>query len=124
MKALLKALFFGFLLWLVPFIVSFLIYPLKEAGSPLFETIMPVVLSVCAVFFSVLYFRKVTSGFVMLGILLGAFWFAISVVIDLLMFSWGPMKMGVVAYFADIGLAYLIYPAVTVGTAVLLSVRR
>jgi hypothetical protein len=37
-------LIYGFLVWLIPFAVSFGIFPLKLARSPLFETIMSIVL--------------------------------------------------------------------------------
>ena len=85
---------------------------------------MAVVLTVCVVLFAVLYFRRVESGFVKVGVLLGAFWFAISVVIDLLMFTWGPMKMPLSDYMTDIGLTYLIYPIVTTGIGLSLAARR
>jgi hypothetical protein len=44
----------------------------------------------------------------------------ISIVIDLFMFMWGPMKMSIGDYMADIGLTYLIIPAITVGAGFLL----
>jgi hypothetical protein len=40
---------------------------------------------------------------------------AISFVIDLAMFMQGPMKMPFADYVMDIGLTYLIIPAITVG---------
>ncbi|HLB49924.1 MAG TPA: hypothetical protein VJL59_23135 [Anaerolineales bacterium] len=46
MKPYTNPLFFAFLVWLIPFAVSVVIFPLKQAGSPLFETIMPVTLEV------------------------------------------------------------------------------
>jgi len=115
MKSLKKALLFGFLVWLIPFLISILIYPLHESNRPLFESIMPVVVAISAVFFSNLYFRKLEKDFLKQGILLGIIWFAISTVIDLFMFMQGPMKMTFVDYMADIGLTYLIIPTVTLG---------
>jgi hypothetical protein len=115
MKSIKLSLIYGFLLWLIPFIIAFMIYPLKKSGSPLFETIMTVTLTLCVVLFSILYFKKLNTGFVLESIKLGILWFVISVVMDLLMFMWGPMKMTFSAYMADIGLTYLIYPIVTVG---------
>jgi len=106
---------FGFLIWLIPFTVSILIFPLRTSNRPLFESIMPVVVTLCAVVFSILYFRKLGGGFVREGILLGVMWFVISIVIDLLMFMWGPMKMTFAEYMMDIGLTYLVIPTVTIG---------
>jgi len=44
-----------------------------------------------------------------------------SVVIDLFMFMWGPMKKTFPDYMTDIGLTYLIYPIVTVGFGLILK---
>ncbi len=40
-KSLPKALLFGFLLWLIPFLVAFLIFPIRLSTPALFESIMP-----------------------------------------------------------------------------------
>ena len=40
MNRVIKIVGFGFLMWLVPFIVSLIIYPLKTSFNPLFESIM------------------------------------------------------------------------------------
>ncbi|UCC71709.1 MAG: hypothetical protein JSV86_15215 [Gemmatimonadota bacterium] len=110
-----KAVLFGFLIWLVAFVTALLIFPLRESARPLFESIMPVVVTVATVVFVVLYFRRVNTGYVREGVLLGWLWFAISVIIDLPLMLTGPMQMSLGAYSADIGLTYLIIPAVTVG---------
>ncbi len=115
MKSLRWALLFGFLIWLIPFIVSILIFPLRTSNRALFESIMPVVVTLCAVVFSIMYFKKLDGGFVREGIVLGVIWFAISILIDLLMFMWGPMKMTFVEFMMDIGLTYLIIPTVAIG---------
>jgi hypothetical protein len=115
MKSIGKAIFFGFMAWLIAFIVAIIIYPLKEINPPFFETIMPIVLTVCGVLFSIIYFKGVEANFVKEGLLLGIIFFVLNNVIDLGMFMWGPMKMGLGAYMTDIGLTYLIYPIITTG---------
>ncbi len=55
------------------------------------------------------------SGYLSESIKLGIIWFIISIIIDLLMFMWGPMKMSFINYMMDIGFTYLIYPIVTIG---------
>jgi hypothetical protein len=117
------ALLYGFSVWLIPFIVSFLIFPIKNSQPALFESIMPVVLAICGVVFSNLYFKRVEANFIEEGIMLGIIWLAISIAIDLLMFMWGPMKMTFASYMVDIGLTYLIYPAITIGFGYLLEKR-
>ncbi len=124
MKSLGRALLYGFLVWLIPFVVSIVIFPIKTSLPPLFESIMPVVVTVCGVLFSNLYFRRVETGFVKEGVALGVIWLVISVGMDLLMFMWGPMKMTFVHYMMDIGLAYLIYPAITIGFGYLIEKRQ
>ena len=124
MTSLKRALSYGFLLWLIPFIVAFLAFPLKKSGSPLFETIMPVTLTACVVILSILYLKKVKSNFLTESMKLGAIWFLISIVIDLGMFMWGPMKMSFLDYMSDIGLTYLIFPTVTIGFGYLIEKHR
>ncbi|MEK7278063.1 MAG: hypothetical protein AAB342_03980 [Chloroflexota bacterium] len=120
MKPFTKLLSFGFLVWLIPFAVSVVIYPLKQTGSPLFETIMPVTLTLVGVVFSVLYFKPLKANYIREGWTLGVAFLAISIALDLLLFMWGPMKMTFGNYVIDIGLTYLIYPIITVGFGYLL----
>ena len=121
MKKYLKVALFGFLTWLVPFVVSFVIFPFRSSHRPLFESIMAVVVTVSAVLFAVLYFKKLTSGFLRAGVLIGTVWFIINIVIDLMLFMEGPMKMSFSDYMMDIGLTYLIIPVVTIGFGCLLQ---
>lgn len=121
MKSIKLTLIYGFLLWLIPFVVAIIIFPLKQSKSPLFETVMPIALTVCVVFFAVSYFKKVESSFLSESIKLGIIWFGISLAIDLCMFTWGPMKMSFYNYMTDIGLTYLIFPIATVGFGLLLE---
>ena len=123
MKSWKKALLYGFLIWLLPFVVSIIIFPLRESARPLFESIMPVVVALCAVVLSILYFKNLDRDFLKEGILLGVIWLVISLVIDLVMFSSGPMKMSFTDYMMDIGLTYLIIPTVTIGFGYLMMRR-
>lgn len=115
MKSISKAIAYGLCVWAVPFIVAMSIYPLRENDRPLFESIMPVTLTISAVIFAVLYFNDVELNFFKEGIELGLVWFIICVAIDLLMFMWGPMEMTFIDYMKDIGLTYLLIPAITIG---------
>jgi hypothetical protein len=86
---------------------------------------MPVVVTICVVLFSVFYFRKVKTDFFKEGILLGIIWFVISLVIDLAMFMpESPMKMSFTDYMMDVGLTYLIIPAICIGFGYLLETQR
>ncbi len=119
-----KAVLFGFFIWLVPFVVAFAIFPLRESARPLFESIMPVVVTIATAAFGVSYFRRVTQRYVREGVIVGALWFAICVLIDSpLMLLGGPMQMTFGQYIADIGLTYLIIPAITVGIGYAIAPR-
>lgn len=120
-----RALLFGFFIWLIPFAVAFMIFPLRESARPLFESIMPVVVTLAAVTFGVLYLKRVNQNWLREGALVGLIWLGISVLIDApLMLFGGPMKMTIGEYVADIGLTYLIIPAVTVGIGAALAGRE
>ena len=113
----LKIILFGFLIWLIPFAVSFFIYPLKAPMYSLFESIMSVIIAVAAVIFSYFYFKCMETNFVREGIVTGILWFIIAIIIDLLLFMpASPMHMNFTDYMMTIGVKYLIIPAVTVGS--------
>lgn len=121
MKSVKLALLYGFLVWAVPFAMAFLAFPLRESNRPLFESIMPVVVVISVTYFTVCYLKKVSENYLSEGVKLGIIWIAISIIIDLLMFSKGPMKMSFSYYLADIGLTYLIIPTITIGAGYLLE---
>jgi hypothetical protein len=104
-----RALALGFLSWLVPFAISFCIYPLKKASEPLFETAMSLVLVGVGGGLSRRYFRDEAPG-VVPALALGIVWAAINVVFDYPMFAYGPMRMSAARYYSEIGAGYLLYP--------------
>jgi hypothetical protein len=115
MKSVKKAVGFGLLAWGIPLVVAVAIFPLKRAGDPLFETIMPLVVTLCAIFFANAYFSRVNSGFVREGLLMGLMCMATSLALDSCLFTHGPMKMPLMTYLKDIGFGYLIFPTITLG---------
>jgi hypothetical protein len=115
MKRYAKIILFGFLLWLIPLMVSILIFPFRVSQRPLFESIMAVVVTAWAVFFALLYLLDLKGNYKKEGIVIGAAWFLISIALDLPLFMEGPMKMSSADYMKDIGLTYLIIPVVTSG---------
>ena len=111
---------FGFLIWLIPFLVSFVIFPLRNANRPLFESIMPVFLALTAMIISVLYFKKVEKESLKEGLIAGVLWFVLSLVIDLMLFlPASPMQMRFSDYMVDIGLTYLIILMIPIGIGAL-----
>lgn len=121
MNRYLKVGLFGFFIWLIPFIVSVLIFPLRAMQRPLFESIMPVVIAIWTVFFAVIYLLGIKSGFQKEGIVIGMAWFFISIFLDLLVFIEGPIKMSLWDYATDILLTYLMIPTITSGFGYLME---
>jgi len=124
MKSIKKALLYGLLVWLIPFIVAILLSSVRKHNRPLFESIMPVVITISAVPFLILYFSKLQAHFLKEAVLLGIIWLAISLILDLLLFMEGPMKMSFADYMMDIGLTYLMIPTISIGFGCLLEKRR
>jgi len=116
-----KIIIFGVLTWMIPFLVSVFLFPVHLTQRPLFESVMAVVVTLCAVVFAGLYLGNVESGYLTQGIVIGLTWMVINVLIDLPLFSTGPMAMPLGDYVNDIGLTYLIIPVVSVGFGWLLD---
>lgn len=123
MNRYLKIGLFGFLLWLIPFAVSVLIFPLRTSQRPLFESIMPVVIAIWTVFFSILYLSKKKSDLLKESIFIGIAWLLISIVLDLMIFIEGPLKMPIWDYVTDIAVTYLMIPVITSGFGYLMEQR-
>lgn len=111
-----RAVLYGFLLWLVPFAVSFLIFGLRQDNRALFESLITVVGVLSAVVAAVSYFRHWRAAGASDGVVVGLLWMAISIVIDLPIFLL-VFNMPLTDYMADIALTYLAFPIITWGIA-------
>ncbi|WP_292463614.1 hypothetical protein [Methanolobus sp.] len=115
----LKNLGYGFLSWLIPFLTSFLFYTREGKLTIdifLFKSIMIVVGSTTAAFLLISYFRNIGADYLKEGIILGLAWFSINILLDLVVLV--PMSgMSLGNYFAQIGLRYMVIPAmcITIG---------
>ncbi len=122
MKSLGKAIGFGVLVWLIPFCVAFLIFPIHDSARPLFESVMAVTVCSTSVLLGIAYLKNVKENIATEGIQIGALWFVISILIDTpLMLLGGPMKMSISAYIDDIGVTYLCIPIITWGLGAAIS---
>ncbi len=122
-KLITKNLLLGFLSWLIPFAASFLFFkPGRELAVPYAtfkSTIIVVgVISGCYLLFR--YFKYVESGFVRNGIIVGASWFAINVVLDALILI-PIMKTTFAEYFMSIGISYSAIPTISIAMGFLLE---
>ena len=105
-----RAALLGFLSWLIPFAISFVVFPLKKSNASLFATMMGLVVLLTAGGLLTRYFRNQAVS-VREAVLVGALWFVMNLVFDYPMFAYGPMKMTAAAYYSEIGLVYLAFPA-------------
>lgn len=121
MKKVRTVLLYGFMMWLIPFVISFPIFSYKDSNRGLFESIMAVAVVCTAVSLSLVFFQKLSKKFLVQGVVLGTSMFSISIVIDLFLFMWGPMKMSIGEYMADIGLTYLAIPVIAIGFGYILD---
>lgn len=116
MNKYLKIGLFGLLTWLIPFVVGFLFYSPKGQlviNALVFKAIMIVVGSITGAVLLVVYFGKIDKNYLSEGIITGAAWFALNILLDLLILV--PMsKMVVGTYFAQIGGQYLTIPTISI----------
>ncbi|HEX7445835.1 MAG TPA: hypothetical protein VF300_05545 [Methanothrix sp.] len=82
---------------------------------------MPVVIAIWTVFFAVIYLSGLKSGFQKEGILIGVAWFLMGIILDLLIFVDGPIKMSPWDYALDVPVTYLIIPTITFGFGYLME---
>ncbi|MBI3352759.1 MAG: hypothetical protein HY036_09290 [Nitrospirae bacterium] len=123
MKNYLKIALFGFLTWLVPFVVSFFFFMPDHTlaiDEGLFKSIMIVIGSLTGAVLLVLYFKNVSSDYLRHGVIVGLIWLAINLALDFLILM--PMShMAVSVYLSQIGLRYLTIPIMTIVVGYILT---
>ena len=124
MKLYLKCAFFGILVWLIPFLLSGLFYGKDGLMIDifLFKTIMIVIGAVSGSILLIFYFKKIESAFVKEAAIAGTAWFAINILLDIVILL--PLSgMGISDYFTQIGLRYLVMPAMSLAIGVSLKLK-
>jgi len=111
-----RAAVLGLLSWLIPFAISFFLFPLKQTNAALFETLMNLILLLTGGALLSVYFRSRPVA-LREAVVVGALWVAMNLMFDYPMFAFGPMKMTVSGYYSEIGLSYLAFPALAFGAA-------
>lgn len=127
MNRFLRVIFFGILIWLIPFLISFLFLDMEGnfiIPETFFKSIMIVVGSFVAIILSVKYYKSIKNDFVQEGIILGISWFIISIALDLVMVFSNFFQVTVLEYFTDIGLRYLCIPIFTIGLGYALNQKK
>lgn len=111
-----RAAVLGLMSWVIPFVVSFLIFPLKKSNGPLFGTLMGLVVLLTAGALLKVYFGGRPAS-ISEALATGALWLAMSLLFDYPMFAYGPMQMTAGAYYSEIGATYLAFPVFALGAA-------
>ncbi len=115
---------FAFAAWVVPFAASVCVYPLKSEHRPFFEMIMSLVLTANTAFLAVVYLRRVAGRHLLHAARVGLIWMLANWLLDLLMFTSGPMQMSFRQYAADIAGAYFVIPVITTAIGVAALPKR
>lgn len=105
-----RAVWLAILSWLIPFVLGFALFPLKKVNPPMFASAMYLAVLVTAGVLLLIYFRRRAVN-VREAALVGVLWLVFNLVLDYPMFSHGPMRMTALAYYSEIGLVYLTFPA-------------
>lgn len=115
-----QAFILGLLDWFLPFVVSFIIFPLRQNNYFLFESSMSVLVTFSAVWFAKIYFTKNKEVSRKEGLYLGLMWLVINLIIDLILFlPKSPMQTSFILYMSQIGIKYLSIPIITIGFSLL-----
>jgi hypothetical protein len=122
MQAIKRAFLYGFLNWLLPFVFSVIIFPLKKSDPVFFQSLITVFSVLILVILAVSYFKKV-QGNLKEGVFLGLIFLLVSLFFDFFFFIWGPIKMQPIAYIKEIGIQYLNCLTFTIGIGYLLKAR-
>ncbi|MBL7093822.1 hypothetical protein ISS22_07600 [candidate division KSB1 bacterium] len=116
MKRTFKIILFGFLTWLIPFIVAFFFY--DKNGQPTMDilfikSILMVVSSIFGAYLLVVYFKQLKENFLKEGLVVGFSWLIINWLLDIVILL--PMaKMAFSDWFTQIGLRYLVIPVFSI----------
>ncbi len=108
---------FGFLTWLLPFLLAIPLY--SQEGEPLYDifpikSVLLVFSAALGTFLILVYFRGVHDRFIREGALLGGTWLLINWALDAAVLL--PLSgMDASTYLAQIGLRYLTIPTIAVG---------
>lgn len=120
MKKVFKILLYGFIVWLIPVIISFFFY--SGLGTLLidiflFNSIIITVTSFSAAYLLVSYFKKISANYLKEGLIVGCVWLALHILLDLIV----AMPFSIPDYFTQIGFRYFIIPAMSIAMGAALT---
>ena len=111
---------YGFIVWVVPFVSSIPLLGLMESDPVYFKTLMIVIGGLTGAVCVALYFMKVEKDYLKEGVWLGIVWLAVNWLLDFIVLL--PLnKMPHLQYFREIGLRYLMMPAMSIPVGYILG---
>ena len=80
------AITFGFLIWIITYILSSIFNPIFTEYIPYVNIIVPLIIIITTGFFGILYIRNIETNEVIEGILVGIIFIIIDIICDLIFF--------------------------------------
>jgi hypothetical protein len=118
----------GLIVWLVPFLISVLLYP---QGQPIYDlqtikSVFIVIGGLVGALLALWYLRDVKKDFAREGAILGIAWFIINSALDILVLVGILKGMDLATWAGQIGIRYLLMPIMTIamGSAMEMRDRR
>jgi len=111
---------YGFIVWVVPYVSAIPLLGLMQSDVHFFKTLMILIGGLVGAVCVVLYFMKVEKDYLQEGIWLGVVWVILNWLLDFVALL--PLsKMPYLQYFKEIGLRYLVMPAMSIPVGYVLS---
>lgn len=117
--------FYGFATWLVPLLISFAFFDSSgQVTIPhtLFKSIMVVSAGFFGAWMLVLAFRQVPPT-ITSGMVIGCYWLGLNLLLDIIVLV-PMMGTGLVAWFFDIGVRYLLLPIMAVAIGAVAQAQK
>jgi hypothetical protein len=115
---------YGFLVWLIPFVVAFIFFSTRVEWRELFESIVAVTLAATVTVLAYDYLHRLGAPNAGAGLTAGLVWLAISVLIDLPLMLSPFIGMSLGEYLADIALTYVMIPVIATGVGMAFASAR
>ncbi len=111
---------YGFIVWVVPYVSAIPLLGLMQSDPTYFKTLMIVIGGITGAICVALYFIRVEKDYLKDSIVTGVVWLVLNWLLDFVALL--PLsKMPYLQYFREIGLRYLVMPAMTIPLGYVLS---
>lgn len=121
MKSIKKLFLYGFLLWFIPFIFSFIFSSLRETEPIFYKAITTNILATTLITVTFLYLKNVDSKYLRTSIFISLIWLSISILFDLPIFASGIVDLGVGEYFGEVAFSYLLIILFPISSGLLMN---